>query len=727
MSYLNEFHKTINHKDFMGLLTLWEEYCTCDEVDGLELKKILSLIFESEYCDGFGQYAESVLPLWESMEPGENKDGVFERIIDLQTTNSPHLAELSYEFLQERYGEHDLFLEKIRLVGLRTKESFRRAIRNYRLLTHIEKGNFVFHTAGWGTGEILETSLIREEVLLEFENVLGVKKLSFENIFKTLEPLDREHFLAQRFGDADALEQKAKKAPIQVIQMLLKDLGPKTAAEIKDELLDLVIPKKEWSNWWQSTRNKIKKETSIVSASSLHEPFRLCDKEITHFQRFENELDAVQQNKKLDASAKIDRQIFLLYNFMRDFSEELRKEDVLSSLKEVVETLLADTELSEAQRFCLQIFSEETHGKEFAATDLKLFIENLECPLPLISSIEIASIKKKVLILIRKLRPDWTELFKSLFLTLDQTLLREYILKELLSCASDQLEEVLQICLKSPSTYAEVLFWYFQKTCQDASLPLWEPKGRARLLEAYLLALLSCERERSKSSLVKKMTQFLTQKKFAITRKAITGLSKDFLQELLLLIAKSRSFSNHEAQIFNSLVVVACPELASTQSQKQEEEILWTSQQGLDRLKERLQHLTSIEMVDVAKEIEEARSHGDLRENSEYKYALERRARIQAEIAQIGEKVRSARLLTPSDVDLSSVNIGTKVQLSRAETKDQKVLTIMGPWEADVEQNILSFNSKMAQSLISKTVGDQVDLEGSHYTIDKIELSSLLS
>lgn len=727
MSYLNEFHKKINHKDFMELLTLWEEYCTCDEVDGIELKKILDLIFESEYRDGFGQYAESILPLWENMEPGEHRDCVLERIIDLQTTNSCRLADLTYEFLQERYGSHDLFLEKIRLVGLRTKESFRRAIRNYRLLTHIEKGNFVFHTAGWGTGEILETSLIREEVLLEFENVLGVKKLSFENIFKTLEPLDQEHFLAQRFGDADVLEQKAKKTPIAIIQLLLKDLGPKTAAEIKDELLDLVIPKKEWSNWWQSTRNKIKKETSIISPSSLQEPFRLCDKEISHFQRFENEFDAIEQHKKLDPSAKISRQMLLIYNFMRDFSEELRKEEVLSSLKEMVQNLLAKPGLSESQRFCLQIFSEETHGKEFSATDIKLFIENLETPLPLIASIEIASIKKKVLILIRKLRSDWTEIFKSLFLTLDQTLLREYILKELLSCASDQLEEVLQICLKTPSSYAETIFWYFQKTCQDASLPLWEPKGRARLLEAYLLALLSSERDRHKTALVKKMAQFLTQKKFAITRKVIQGLSKEFLKELLLLIAKSRSFSTHETQIFNSLVVVACPDLSSEQPEAEEEEVFWTSQQGLDRLKERLQHLTSVEMVDVAKEIEEARSHGDLRENSEYKYALERRSRIQGEIAQIGDKVRSARLLTPGDVDLSCVNIGTQVELSSSDKNASKVLTIMGPWEADVEKNILSFNSKMAQSLISKSIGDQVDLEGSAYTIEKIELSSLVS
>lgn len=729
MSYLNEFHKKLDHKDFMGLLTLWEEYCTCDEVDGIELNKILGIIFDSEFSEGFGQYAESILPLWEALEPGDIRDSVFEKIIDLQTTNSSQLAELSYAFLTEHFSNHPLFLEKIRLVGLRTNENFRRAIRNYKLLTHIEKGNFVFHTAGWGTGEILETSLIREEVLLEFENVLGVKKLSFENIFKTLEPLPSDHFLALRFGDADALELTAKKKPIEIIQLLLKDLGPKTASEIKDELLDLVIPKKEWSNWWQSTRNKLKKETSIVSPSSLHKPFQLCHKDVSHFQRFENELELINKTNRIDDKTKIDRTIVLVYNFMRDFSEELRKNDVLLSLKELISTLLVHADLTDAQRFCLQVFSEETHGKEYCATDLKLFIENLELLQPLLSAIEIASVKKKVLILIRKQRSDWTDVFKSLFLTIDQTLLREYILKELGAFAREQLEDMLHMCLKNPSTYADVLFWYFQKSCQDSSLPLTDAKGRTRLLEAYFLALIAAERDRTKTALVKKMVQFLTNKKFAVTRKVLQGLSKEFLKELMLLVAKSHSFSSHETQIFNSLIIVACPDLNSAQEKPQsdEEEMFWTSQNGLNKLKQRLEHLTSVEMVDVAKEIEEARAHGDLRENSEYKYALERRSRIQNEIAELGEKVRCARLLTSADVDLSSVNIGTQIQLDTENATASKLLTIMGPWEADIEKNILSAKSKMAKSLLSKSVGDKVDLEGQKYKITKIELASVLS
>ena len=56
----------------------------------------------------------------------------------------------------------------------------------FRTTQPYEKGNFVFHTGGWGTGEIVDVSLVREELVLEFEYVVGSQHFSFEKAFKTL-------------------------------------------------------------------------------------------------------------------------------------------------------------------------------------------------------------------------------------------------------------------------------------------------------------------------------------------------------------------------------------------------------------------------------------------------------------------------------------------------------------------------------------------------------------
>ena len=97
----------------------------------------------------------------------------------------------------------------------------------------MKPNNFVFHTGGWGTGEIIEMSMVREELTLEFEYVIGPKHLSFEKAFRTLIPLDSTHFYTRRFGDPDNLEKEARENPNEVIRLLLRDLGSKQPQKLK--------------------------------------------------------------------------------------------------------------------------------------------------------------------------------------------------------------------------------------------------------------------------------------------------------------------------------------------------------------------------------------------------------------------------------------------------------------------------------------------------------------
>ena len=172
------------------------------------------------------------------------------------------MAELAYSYLEERYKNDPSFQQKIKLVGLRERKSFPSAVANFELLAHMNVGNFFLHTGGWGIGEVIDVSMLREQITLEFDNVSGNKEISFVNAFKTLLPVAKDHFLARRFGDTEAFETFARANPLETIRLLLKDLGPKTALEIKDELCDIVIPESDWAKWWQLTRTKLKKETN---------------------------------------------------------------------------------------------------------------------------------------------------------------------------------------------------------------------------------------------------------------------------------------------------------------------------------------------------------------------------------------------------------------------------------------------------------------------------------
>jgi len=125
-------------------------------------------------------------------------------------------------------------------------------------------------------------------------------------------------------------------------------------------------------------------------------------------------------------------------------------------------------------------------------------------------------------------------------------------------------------------------------------------------------------------------------------------------------------------------------------------------------------------MIENAKEIEIAREHGDLKENSEYKAAQERRARLQGELRSLSTQIKNARVLTPDDVVKGEAGVGTIVEFEDS-SKNKKTYTFLGPWDADTESNILSFQSKLAQEINGKKVGDTVMIQNVEYKIVSIQ------
>src|SRR5262245_45528349 len=105
MSYLDDFQTQINNRDFHKFFQLWEEYCTSEKVDGKEFIQLLKMIKGSDFARLFGQFAETALPLWQCVQNVEEAFEVLKLLIDLQTTQSPILAETAYKALEKKHGD----------------------------------------------------------------------------------------------------------------------------------------------------------------------------------------------------------------------------------------------------------------------------------------------------------------------------------------------------------------------------------------------------------------------------------------------------------------------------------------------------------------------------------------------------------------------------------------------------------------------------------------------
>ena len=227
MGYIKEFENQIAKRDFNKILQLWEEYCASDTPDSEELIEILNLIEKSEFAKTFGKFAEMGLFLLDNIKDEDENYRALRKLIDLQTTNSETLAKVTSEALEKKYSGDPKYQENLRLVGMRNKTDFQGALSNYDLLAHMKKGNCVYHNGGWGTGEIVEVSELREQLSVEFEYVAGKKHITFSNAFKSLIPLPSTHFLTRRFMNPEELEKQAKDDPVGIIKNPFKRFRPK--------------------------------------------------------------------------------------------------------------------------------------------------------------------------------------------------------------------------------------------------------------------------------------------------------------------------------------------------------------------------------------------------------------------------------------------------------------------------------------------------------------------
>lgn len=715
MAYLKDFRARIQNNDYPGFLKIWEEYCHGDQPDGEELIATLESVKKSDLAKPFGLQVERAIPIWRLIINSEHSKAVLRLILDLQTTSSEQLADLATEHLKGRFGDDPLFNEKIRLVGLRNREKFQGCIRDFELLTHMKAGNYVFHTAGWGTGEITNVSFVREELSLEFEHVLGSQTLSFDKAFKTLLPLENNHFYARRFGNPDDLEKEAKEDPAAIIRQLLHDLGPKNAAEIKEEMMDLVIPADEWNRWWQNARTKLKKDTKVECPKELKDPFHLREKELPH---------EVVFHKALEATPGVQATIQMTYTFLRDFPETLKNAEFQASLVSKLKSTLQNAHLTPSQKISLLLLLSDLHFKE-ATSQIHTLLGEIPNIVEFVRLIEISSHQKRVLQIAQDVRKDWAGIFLDLLLTVDQNTLRDYIVTELNTAETkDALKQKINSLLIHPISSPEVFIWYFQKIMDKKSkVPFSDKQGKNLFFEGLLILLDHLEQRPQDRDLAKKVLGIITDDRYAVVREIMQHSNIEEVKEYLLLASKCGLFTDHDIKIFHSLGEVVHPTLSRLRKDHNQvpvDNVFWTTQEGFQKAQLRVQQIATVETVQNAKEIEAARALGDLRENAEFKAALERRDRLQSELKFFSDQIAKARIITPQDVLSDEVSIGSVVHCVDSKGEQLK-FTLLGAWDADPDKRILSFQSKFAQAMKGKTVGEKFEFQGEQFTISDID------
>jgi transcription elongation factor GreA len=158
----------------------------------------------------------------------------------------------------------------------------------------------------------------------------------------------------------------------------------------------------------------------------------------------------------------------------------------------------------------------------------------------------------------------------------------------------------------------------------------------------------------------------------------------------------------------------------------QPKEVVLT-QEGLEKLRDEIERLSTIEREKVAERIREAREFGDISENSEYDDAKNDQAMLEHRISQLQEKLRRARVIKESDISTGKVSLGATVTLKDLDYDEEFVYQLVGSAEADPTNHKLSNESPVGQAILGRAVGDVVNVPAPmgtlKYEVLKIEVA----
>jgi transcription elongation factor GreA len=134
------------------------------------------------------------------------------------------------------------------------------------------------------------------------------------------------------------------------------------------------------------------------------------------------------------------------------------------------------------------------------------------------------------------------------------------------------------------------------------------------------------------------------------------------------------------------------------------------TEEGLQKLKDELQQLETVERRKCTQAVAEARDKGDLSENAEYDAAREAQALLEVKISKLKDVIANARLVDETQLDLSKVSILTTVKIKNLKNNAEMKYTLVAENEADLKSGKISVDSPIGKGLLGKKVGDKVEI-----------------
>ena len=585
--------------------------------------------------------------------------------------------------------------------------------KNPKLVPHRAKleamvpGNYCLHRS-WGFGKIVDYNAADDRLIIDFEDGKDGHAMAPAFCVDKLDILKPNDILVRSRTEPDLIEEMIKKKPADLICEIIaaSDDQAMMASEI-ERLLARVIGPIKYKKWWTATKKVLVKDPRIGVPLKKTDPYIFRDEPVKPEDEILEQFHATKNSKqKIELGEK-------LYALSENIS--VIREEMPAILEELTEAIAHAKSLSQADRL---------HGvwvRNNLARDLHEDVESLE---PSSASIldatndysELAAhlpaqYFKRYLDLISRTYPDkWQSMVEDLLRNSSGKFTSECINFML----EHEMEERIRYCLdrwlKEQTIKGPLLFWVVKNRASKKYNSIIEPLVTPRLLAAMFYAI-DYEALQNASTRRIPLADLLSDDTTLIPDLLSTAnveTANDLAQTLLL----NQGFEDLTKKSLLARFIKQFPSvqslLAGQAAETSEEEALIVSQESFNAAKSEYEELISKKIPENKLAIQVARDHGDLKENSEYKMARQDQDLLLSRKNELEVDLSRARVTDFTDATVENVSIGSIVELKEGSSGNTQRYSILGAWDSDPGNDVLSYKTPLAQALLGKEPGATV-------------------
>lgn len=571
--------------------------------------------------------------------------------------------------------------------------------RHIEPLVQLTTSGYCMHRS-WGFGRIRSVDTVFARFTIDFQNKPGhTMDLGFAA--ESLKPIAKDHILARKASDLEGLRQMAATNHLELVKLVLNSYGGKaTADQIQQTLVPDVI-RDDWKKWWEAARRELKKDGHFQLTLKKTDPIVFQAKEVSLQDRLMGEFRSA---KGLKARVAVAGE--LLRN-----AHDLA--DKVAAVTEVISALNA--EIASYQRTQPAVALEAVFARddmealaalpaaEGDVTARIIWLQNLKLG-PLMEQLPAAKHRRALESFKETFPEKWHEVLRLTLNSVPAKLCREFVNLLVQEGHIAALKEALVRAISQHTASSELLLW-LAKERTDAFADILGP-------EVFRAMLTSMDRDQFNERRSNRLREYILNDQDLLpelTASAELEVIKDLTRALQL----STVFDDMDKRSLLARIVKSHPavqSLISGEPTKQDSSLI-VSWESLERRKNEYNDLVHKKIPANSKEIAIARSYGDLRENHEYKASKEMQKVLMRRKDELESQLVRARGTDFAGARTEVVSIGTAVQATDLETNHREGFVILGAWDSNPDKGIVSYLTPVAQALLNRKVGDEVEFE----------------